>query len=421
MAWPQKPVAAKRPELAAILAGFDLNATRARAVHGPIQLEPRILPLDEDRDELPMVLSLENRRPQVGRAGAALCRQSPHLTCCDFLAALGEKREWVAGRYRLNASKAMAAVFERLQASCTDTKGLVVALPGYLTRTQVTLLTPLAQKARWPLLGSVQTPLACALAIHAVQPWSGLALVLDADDHALSLTTIFADADQLYVQAAQTLTHLNLRAWKGRLLDMVADRCIRQSRRDPRDSAPAEQSLYDQLEDALDTAAKGKVVDLLIQTPQWYQNLLLRPEDIHAFCARLVAQTLESVQRILAASQARDVLRTVIVTAAAGRLPGLVAALEESVRQPVPLKDLDASEDFGENLMEISDGPVRVNVLLPDAVAQAAHSLACRIHRGELPHGHLDMVLPLSNLAQPPAAGTPAKRTFRVFSAEKDH
>ena len=31
MAWPQKPVAVKRSELAAILAGFDLNATRARA------------------------------------------------------------------------------------------------------------------------------------------------------------------------------------------------------------------------------------------------------------------------------------------------------------------------------------------------------------------------------------------------------
>src|SRR5438552_2104582 len=213
MAWPQKPVAVKRPELAAILAGFDLNATRARAVHGPVQLEPRILPLDEDRDELPMVLSLENRRPQVGRAGAALCRQSPHLTCCDFLAALGEKREWAAGRYRLNASKATAAVFERLQASCTDTKGLVVALPGYLTRTQVTLLTPLAQKARWPLLGSVQAPLAAALAIHAVHPWSGLALVLDADDHALTVTTVFADGEQLYVQAAQAVPHLNLCAW----------------------------------------------------------------------------------------------------------------------------------------------------------------------------------------------------------------
>ena len=48
---------------------------------------------------------------------------------------------------------------------------------------------------------------------------------------------------------------------------MVADRCIRQSRRDPRDSASAEQALYDQLEDALESAAKGKTVDLLSQTP----------------------------------------------------------------------------------------------------------------------------------------------------------
>ncbi|HEV3115427.1 MAG TPA: hypothetical protein VGY58_00145 [Gemmataceae bacterium] len=418
MAWAQKPAAAKNPQASAILAGFDVNATRALAVHGPASFEPRVLPLDDDREELPMILSLAARRPQVGRAGAALCRQSPHLICADFLASLGEKRQWVGGRHRLDPSKATAVVLDRLHGLSADSKGLVVALPGYLTRSQVTLLTPLAQKARWPVLGSVQAPLAAALAIHAVHPWSGLALVLDTDDHALTVTTVFADGEQLYVQAAQAVPHLNLRAWKSRMLDMVADRCIRQSRRDPRDSATAEQTLYDQLEDALDSAAKGKTVDLLIQTPQWYQNLLLRPEEFTGFCERLVSQTIESVQRILTASSARDVLSTVIVSASAGRLPGLVPALEIYVRQSVPAKEWQATEDFGDNLMQPVDEPVRVNVLLGDAVARVAHELACRIQRGELPHGHLDLVLPLPKATQTPAGGS--KRTFRVFSADKD-
>src|SRR5205807_8458039 len=134
MAWPQKPVPAKNPEAAPTLAGFEINATRARAVHGPALIEPRMLALEEQHEDLPMVLGLDGRRPRLGRAGAGLCRQSPHLICNDFLAALGEKREWVIGRHRLDARKAVALVLERLQAACPEAKGLVVSLPGHLTR-----------------------------------------------------------------------------------------------------------------------------------------------------------------------------------------------------------------------------------------------------------------------------------------------
>src|SRR5439155_16478606 len=156
-----------------------LNTPRVRAVQGPPQLAPRALALDEARDELPMILSLEGRHPQVGRAGAALCRQSPHLACLDFLAHLGESREWVAGRHRLDPAKAMSVVFERLQAVCTEVRGMVLVLPAYLARTQVNILLPLVRKVRLPVLGSVRSPLAQALAAHAAEPWTGSALIVD--------------------------------------------------------------------------------------------------------------------------------------------------------------------------------------------------------------------------------------------------
>ena len=133
MGWPRNPLAAKKPEASPVLAGLDVNTTRVRAVQGPPQLAPRALALDEARDELPMILSLEGRHPQVGRAGAALCRQSPHLACLDFLAHLGESREWVAGRHRLDPAKAMSVVFERLQAVCTEVRGMVLVLPAFIT------------------------------------------------------------------------------------------------------------------------------------------------------------------------------------------------------------------------------------------------------------------------------------------------
>jgi hypothetical protein len=414
MGWPRNPLTAKRAEVAPVLAGIDVNTTRVRAVQGPAQTAPRALPLEEARDELPMVLSLEGRHPEVGRAGAALCRLSPHLACLDFLAHVGEPREWVAGRHRIDPLKAVGLVLERLQPSCADIRGLVLVLPAYLARSQVNLLLPLVNKARLPLLGSVRAPLALALAAQTAEPWTGPALIVDVDDHALTASTVVADGEQLWVQAAQAWPPLNARAWKLRLLNQVADRCIRQSRRDPRDCAPAEQSLYDQIEDAFDRIGSGKMVELLIQTPNWFQNLLLRSEELASFCAGLVQESLKSIPSVLGQSTPAVVL----ISAAAARLPGLAAALQGCGRQmAVPVQDEVQDTDFGEDLIEgriePSSGPT---VLAPDAAARAAHVLAARSHDGDLPRGHLDLSLPLAG-----GAGDQPRRNFRLFGGEPEH
>ncbi len=94
------------------LIGLDLNASRARAIqgenHGSGPHIPMALPLDGNERELPLALSLEERQPRVGRAGAGLCRKSPHLACLDFLPYLGDSRIWSAGRHRLDAAGALA-------------------------------------------------------------------------------------------------------------------------------------------------------------------------------------------------------------------------------------------------------------------------------------------------------------------------
>src|SRR5207302_7880109 len=190
MVWARKSLPGNKSEPEPTLIGLDVNATRARAVHGPAQALPRLLPLAGSVDDLPMILSLQGRQAEVGQAGAALCRLLTHLTCLDFLAHVGEPREWVAGRHRLDALKALGLVFEALQPALAEAKGMVLAVPAYLTRAQVLLLTPLAEKARLPLLGSVRAPLASALAAYRAEPWSGLALCVEADDHALTAATV---------------------------------------------------------------------------------------------------------------------------------------------------------------------------------------------------------------------------------------
>jgi molecular chaperone DnaK (HSP70) len=420
MAWAQKPLPAKGPAHEPVLVGIDLNATRARAVQGLARTIPRALPLDGTQDALPMVLSLEGRQPQLGRAAAGLCRQFPHLVCLDFLASLGEPREWVAGRHHLDASRAMKIVLERLRTACEGTGGVVLTVPAYLTRTQVGLLPALAEKARLPLLGSVRAPLAAALAAHAAEAWTGLALVLDADDHAVTATTVVADGEKMLFHASQSWPRLNLRAWKTRMLNAVAERCIRQSRRDPRDSASAEQALYEQLEDALDRSAKGKVIELLIQTTNWYQNLLLRPEELVAFCDPLVRQTMTDVQEMLTAHSATGALRAVLVTRAASRLPGLVAKVEDWAREQLAEGTADSDADFGEALLEGAAEPTRVTVLIPDAAALAAHDLAGRMGRSELARGHFELAVPLPGSVPGPTALPPPQKTFRLFSADPE-
>src|SRR5262249_14214422 len=89
-------------------------------------------------------------------------------------------------------------------------------------------------------------------------------------------------------------------------------------------------------------------------------------------------------------------------TAAAARLPGLCAALHEQVVQPPAEAEL--SDDFGEHLLAADTEPVRWTLLAPDALARAAHALACCLDDRQPRYGHLDQAVPLL-----PALGGPAR------------
>jgi hypothetical protein len=394
------------------LIGFDLNATRVRAVGGPSADVAFCLPLDGEHDDLPLALSLQGRHPEVGRAGLALCRRSPHLVCLDFLAHLDAPRQWKAGRHCLDAGQALALVLQRLQPLSQSAHAVAFAVPAYLTPDQVNLVAAAARKARLPAAGTVSAPLASALSAYAERPWFGTAVVVDVDDHALTLMTLTAGNGLAQVLDTRVLPHLNLRLWKERLLAAVADRCIRQSRRDPRDSAVAEQALYENLEEAFDACRQGRMIELVVQTPQWYQNLIFQPEEVVQFCAPLARPVVEVVEAARAASRPNEPPRVVLLTAAAGRLPGLVARLQDSLGEPGPEEELPPPSDFGEALVREMDAePPLVTVLSAEAAARAAQALAARFLRRELAPGHLGLRAPVPP-PQPVESG-PARLQFR--------
>jgi len=385
------------------LIGLDLNATRARAIQGEnLGSGPHVplgLPLEGNERELPLAVSLEERQPCVGRAGAGLCRRSPHLACMDFLPYLGEDRLWAGGRHRLDAATALALICDHLQRRIGRAEGVTVALPPYFHEAQAALLADVAGRARWRLLGSVPSPIAVALAAHEHLPWSGQAVVIDLDGYALTLSAVVVREDRVRVLHVHPATRLGRSVWLSRLLDGAALRCIRLSRRDPREVAETEQSLFDQLAAVLDGQAREESVQLVLQTPHWYQHLKFTTDELSALCAPLVQRTLAELHQFLAEVAELGSVGAVLMTGPAARLPGLAAAVEEQIYKPEAEPALEEeSDDFGESLIENDMLAARVHMLDDDAVARAAFDLALRQHRGELSRGHVDCVsLPSNN------------------------
>src|SRR4051812_29517882 len=282
--------------------GIGLNATRARAAHGRPGRN-KLFPLDDPRPDLAIGISLEKRTPEVGPAAAAVSRKLPHAVCTAYLPQLGQAKEWKAGRLTLTADDALALAFERVRAVTEGHDGVAFALPTYLSLPHVAKLTGLADKARLKTHGTATVPLALAAerATHYLygpadetgEPRPGRSftpqtvLIVDADDHALTASVVRIAEEEVRSLGSATLARLGARLWRERLLDALADRCVRLCRRDPRDSAEAEQMLFDQIEESIDRARTGQRVSLSVRATHWYQDLVVSPADLDAFCGSL--------------------------------------------------------------------------------------------------------------------------------------
>jgi len=402
------------------LLGLELNASRARAVNGALGDFPCPLPLEPPHVELAMLLSLERSTPAVGQAGLRLIRQTPHLCYRDFLAGLGApsapERSWLGRPKTLDVAEALTHVFRRLQPITQSSAGVVLALPGYFNSTQAALLRTLATQSRVPIMGSLPIPLATALSAYAEQSWHGMAVILDVDDHALTLSTVEAVEGQAHLLETRPYPILGLKLWKERLLDALSDGCVWQSRRDPRASPLAEQALYEQLDGVMDACRQGRLLQIALPAANWFQNLIVSPDQPPEFCQSLVHATMQEVEHFLGRPWPEGPPGVILLTAAAGRLPGLVQALRAFLEDWKPAPFLRAapisSEDFGEQLFHGGcSGSTTVLVLSADAPARGAHMIAAYFQRGELLVGHLERMAPLP-LPQPVEAG-PARLHYQ--------
>jgi hypothetical protein len=398
------------------LVGLDLNSSRARAVGGAAAQQVALMRLDGDRADLPLAVSLEGKLPVVGHAGLALTRARPHLACLDYLPAVGLDRVWAAGAHRLDADRAVELTFAALARPLGRSAGVACVVPAYLDEAQLVQVMRLAEKCKLPLLGSISSSLAAALGVPglATRPEPGLILVVDLDGHALTWSVVERGGGQVRQRMVQPSTHLGRGVWMRKLLDGAAHRCVRQSRRDPRDTAEAEQSLYEQLLAALDQGVP-RLAQLHVQGVGWFYHLMLNGDELTGMVTPLLRQALADLDAILATTDAVGPLDAVVVTHPAAGLPGLVSLLEARLpARPPAAVPADEDGDYGDSLLraaEATESPV--HVLPPDTPACVAHELAARVHHGDFPRGHLDVVVLPQGEAPRPRDGGPARVSFR--------
>lgn len=398
MLWNRKPAVPAPVHDRSRTVGLDLTSTRIRAVSvGPGRARPLIL--DEPHEDLLLFAHIDRRLPEVGRTGYGLVRKLPHATASNFVPQLGYPRTWTAGRNIVTPESALSLAFEKLYTPLsTDAEAFALALPAYLTPPQARKASELAAKAKLPLRGTVSAPLALAARLADVVlgnhppdtdsvedgkgDWivpirppaggPGSVVVLDADEFALTGSVICVELGEAKLVATANWPRLSLKAWKDRLLDSVADRCVRLCRKDPRDSADAEQALFEQLDDALERARFGQKVSLSLRAAHWYQDVTQQPADFDGYCTALAKLGADSIRELVVSANLPAPPRAVWLTPAAGRLPGLANAV-----------------------YRVSSEATQVAVLSENAVAEATAALVPRWLSGELPRVHLDAVIPV--------------------------
>jgi len=390
------------------LIAFDMDASRVRGAIGcPGGVAEPIL-LEGESLDLPMAVSLEGRQLQVGAPGVRLLRRLPHLTCHDFLACLGTGRQWNGGRHRLKADAALKYVIKHLEPVWSRSAGVGLSLPTYLEPHQALAFAAAARDAKLPLRGMVATALPMAYAAYQQEPWSGPALVLELDDHALTWTAVTAEDGAIHRLGSHVLPHLRHTAWKERLLNWVAESCIRQSRRDPRAYPDVEQMLFDQIGRVLTTRPQGQILELVIVREQWYHNLLLRFEDLAQVCAPYVKQVITAMDELMTAFDPPGVPAAVIVSWTAAQLPGLIAALDAHWERKCVARACHADPKAEE------EPETRTVTVLPaGAVAETVVPLAVGWHANGT---HTDLLV--DRLAVPAVPSTSSDGLFGQSQAE---
>jgi hypothetical protein len=148
----------------------------------------------------------------------------------------------------------------------------------------------------------------------------------------------------------------------------------------------------------MEAGRRGQLVEVVIQSESYYQDLILRPGEMEHYCAPLIREAITELRRLLTSVSLNRPPTLVVATASAARLPGLARTLDEQT------------------------GPLTtVLVLDPASLANAAHELAARWFDGTLPRGPIETAIPVKAASRPrvQSARTPSPSQQTRLPARK--
>lgn len=297
---------------------LDWTAERLRAWVIVSQGSPRAIPLDAADSSLLLVVSLAERKLQVGNSAQALVRLQPHQVMERFIPYLGTDRIWHYGRHTLDAREALAFVINKLREKL-PAKSLFHVVPSYWNREQAAMLEDQTRQAGYRSLGTIRR----GLALAGLTP----GVTIDVDSHAaiVSHTRLQSRTGSLQLDQSQTLTDCALPIWCERIAAQVANRCMRDSRRDPRAHPETDQQLHEQILDKLYDWASHQDARIELKHRDWQSDVLVPVDEVLSVCAPL-AQRL--AQHVLGKPEAEGWY----LSPEATRLPGLPQAFYQGSR-----------------------------------------------------------------------------------------
>jgi hypothetical protein len=185
-------------------------------------------------------------------------------------------------------------------------------------------------KTKLRILGAIPSAVAFAMAARSADEEVAFGTV-EVDSHGLTLGYVEAGKRGLRLADQHVATELGMDAWWDAMLNGIAEICIRQNRRDFRDSGAAEQGIFGQLDDVISAASRGELIEIVIRTKQWCQNLILRPDQISGMCEPLARRGASVLAEWLQQMEPARPCRIVLSDEAASR-PGLKNAVQDATK-----------------------------------------------------------------------------------------
>ncbi len=200
----------------------------------------------------------------------------------------------------------------QLHREADEPSELTLAVPGSMTREQLSLLLGIVKQCPFQAVGLVNR----SVALGSLCGAGGAVFHLEIQLHQALLTRIDAEGDTAHLRTTTPLPGCGLLQLQERIVELISADFVKQSRFDPRRKAATEQELYDALPGVLQNLRDASECNIEVSG---YRARINR-EDLRAAGETLFA----SAKQCLAARTAEDRLLADPLTAL---LPGLADAL----------------------------------------------------------------------------------------------